>query len=180
MRIVPLVLALVMSAPGLANSVNTETIFGNPVSEGAGHMNMSPTRLDDPTFWSPAERSPEMRIAMAAREAMLRGRYAEAAGMLNSISLKRLPGANQLAGIANAKAGNLPEAERYLERAMRIDARDTLAMATLGLVRVQIGKRTEAEALLRTLETRQQRCASACERAVEIDRATQVLARALG
>lgn len=111
---------------------------------------------------------------------MMEGRHAEAAELLDSISLTHVPGANQLAGIANARAGNLPEAERYLERALRHDARDNLAMVTLGLVRLQLGKRAEAEELLRTLERRQKRCASACERAVEIDRATEVLARALG
>jgi Flp pilus assembly protein TadD len=180
MRIVPLMLALAASAPALAASVNSETIFGYPASEGAGLMNMSPTRLDDPTFWwTPVDRPAPLRIALAAREALLDGRYSEAAAMLNGISLAHMPGALQLAGIANARAGNLPEAERHLERAVQLDARDTMATVYLGLVRLQLGKRAEAEELLDTLEKQQKRCASACKRAAEIDKATGLLARAL-
>jgi Flp pilus assembly protein TadD len=124
--------------------------------------------------------SPQERIVWSARKAMDEGRYSEAARMLNGISLTHMPDANRLAGVANAQTGNLPEAELYLERALVRDARDSVATATLGLVRLQLGKRAEAEELLRALQKRQQRCASACQRADEIDRATMLLARALG
>jgi predicted Zn-dependent protease len=126
-------------------------------------------------YWSQQE-----LIILSARQAMKDGRHAEAAELLNGISLTHMPYFNQLAGVANAKAGNLPEAERYLERALARNARDSVAAVTLGQVRLQLGKRAEAEELLRGLEKRQARCASACERADEIDRATEVLARALG
>lgn len=124
--------------------------------------------------------SPQELVVRSARQAMREGRDAEAAEMLNGIGLTHMHDFNRLAGIANAKAGNLPEAEKYLDRVLVRDARDSVATVTLGLVRLQLGKREEAEELLRALEKRQQRCASRCERADEIDRATEVLARALG
>jgi tetratricopeptide (TPR) repeat protein len=173
-------LALVVSAPGLAASANTEIIFETPVSEGERLMNMWPTRMDDPTFWAPGAPATPARVALAARQAITEGRDADAATMLNGISLNNMPGAFQLAGVANARAGNLPEAEHYLERALQYDQRDHVAALTLGLVRLQLGKRAEAEALLRTLEKQQKRCAPACERAAQIDNATRLLARALG
>jgi Flp pilus assembly protein TadD len=126
-------------------------------------------------YWSQQD-----QIVWSARKAMTEGRYVEAAEMLNGISLTHMPDINRLAGIANAKAGNLPEAETYLELALVRDARDSVAAVTLGLVRLQLGKRAEAEELMRSLQKRQQRCGSRCERAAEIDKATEVLARALG
>lgn len=165
----------VWAAPAAA-----EPIARNPFYDSAGFAHAPPTGLGDPPVFFNSHLSRQERTVLAAREALRDGRYAEAADMLDGMSLTHMPGANQIAGLANAGAGRLPEAEQYLERALVRDARDSVATATLGLVRLQLGKRTEAEELLRTLQKRQQRCATACERAAEIDRATEVLARALG
>lgn len=172
MRIVPLVLALVVSAPGLAAPVNTETIFGNPVSEGARHMNMSPSGFVDTGV-------PRV-LFVQADTAFREGRYADAARILDGIGITFDAATNRLAALSHAGAGNLVAAERYFARALEADPRDARAQGGLGLVQLKLGKRAEAAALLRTLVTRQKRCASACERADEIDRATEVLARALG
>jgi tetratricopeptide (TPR) repeat protein len=128
----------------------------------------------DASFWD------NYRLYAKAVQAVEEGRHADAAHLYDC--LNRLPDARLYhpAAIAHLRAGNLPAAEVNFRNELFFDPRSARAQMGLGVVYVQQGRRTEAEELLRTLEKRQKRCASACERAAEIDRATEVLARALG
>lgn len=53
LRFVSALAFLVAATSASAQSPASETIFGYPMSEGAGLMAMSPTRLDDPSFRFP-------------------------------------------------------------------------------------------------------------------------------
>lgn len=158
MRIVPLVVALLAAMAASDVSATRET-----------------------SWMTDANLVNQRRLYWQAVQAMEEARYTDAARMFDR--LNELPlafGLFQPAGVAHLRAGNLRNAEVSFGRALRVDPRSAEAQLGLGLVYVQQGRRAEAEELLRTLEKRQKRCASACERADEIDRATEVLARALG
>jgi tetratricopeptide (TPR) repeat protein len=119
------------------------------------------------------------RLYARAVQAMEEERFSNAARLYDC--LNRLPDARlyYTAEIAHLRAGNLPAAEANFRNKLDMDPRSARSQLGLGYVYVQQGRRAEAEELLRTLQERQKRCASACERADEIDRATEVLTRAL-
>jgi hypothetical protein len=125
--------------------------------------------------------------AAQARAAVLKGaalaleerRYAEATQMLEGLDGTTLAG-TRMAGIAHAGLGDLEAAEARFRWVVRMNPRDFGSQAALGVVHLRMGKRSDAEAALRTLKRRQEICASACERADAIDKATEALTRALG
>jgi tetratricopeptide (TPR) repeat protein len=107
-------------------------------------------------------------------------RFADAARLFDC--LNRIPDTRLFytAAIAHLRAGNLQAAEANFRNELSLRPRSARAQLGLGFVYVQQGRRHEAEKMLRTLEQRQKRCGSRCARAAEIERATEVLARALG
>jgi Flp pilus assembly protein TadD len=156
MRIVPLLLALTTLVAGSAASATRDTSWAT-----------------DASIWN------QRRLYLQAVQAMELGHYADAARMFDRLNL--LPDARLYhpAAIAHLRAGNLAGAEVNFLNALLFDPRSARAQMGLGVVYVQQGKRPDAEELLRTLQKRQRRCASACERADEINHAVKVLSTAL-
>jgi tetratricopeptide (TPR) repeat protein len=87
---------------------------------------------------------------------------------------------NFLAGLAASGLDDLKAARKYYERAVKADKDLVGARRELGVTYVKLGEKDKADAQLAALKAMQEKCAGACAKAAEIDRAVQTLTAATG
>jgi tetratricopeptide (TPR) repeat protein len=88
--------------------------------------------------------------------------------------------ANFMAGLAKAGLGNLKDARRYYEKAVKYNDNLILAHLELGNTLVKLGETDKAKAELEDLKKRAAACADTCPQAADLRAAVPTLESALG
>jgi tetratricopeptide (TPR) repeat protein len=87
---------------------------------------------------------------------------------------------NYLAGLAAAGLADLKGSRKYYEHAVKADKELVGAVRELGITYAKLGEKEKADAQLAVLKMMQSKCAGACAKAAEIDRAVDAVSAAIG
>jgi tetratricopeptide (TPR) repeat protein len=90
------------------------------------------------------------------------------------------PNTNYLAGLAASGLGDLKAARRFYERASHRDRELVGAHRELGLTYLKMGERAKAQGELDGLNAMKAKCAGACAKSADIDKAIEAVSAALG
>lgn len=95
-------------------------------------------------------------------------------------SLPRDPNTNYMAGLARAGLGELKDASRFFEKAVKYDENLIPARQELGVTWAKLEKPDKAKAVLDDLKQRAAACADACPQAADLKAAIPAVEAALG
>jgi tetratricopeptide (TPR) repeat protein len=95
-------------------------------------------------------------------------------------SLPRDPNTNYMAGLARAGLGELKDASRFFEKAVKYDENLIPARQELGVTWAKLEKQDKAKAVLDDLKQRAAACADACPQAADLKAAIPAVEAALG
>ncbi len=95
-------------------------------------------------------------------------------------SLPRDPNTNYMAGLARAGLGELKDASRFFEKAVKYDDNLIPAHQELGIAWAKLEKPDKAKAVLDDLKQRAATCADACPQAADLKAAIPAVEAALG
>lgn len=95
-------------------------------------------------------------------------------------SIPRDPNSNYMAGMASAGLGELKDASRYFEKAVKYDANLIPAQQELGITWAKLDKPDKAKAVLDDLKQRSTACADTCPQAADLKAAIPAVEAALG
>ena len=90
------------------------------------------------------------------------------------------PSLNTVLGITYMELNDYKGAQKYLERAVKLDKKLILAHEQLGITYAKLGDRAKAEAELATLKQLQAACGTSCPDADKLNRAVGSISTALG
>ncbi len=90
------------------------------------------------------------------------------------------PSLNTVLGITHMELNDFKGAQKYLERAVKLDKKLILAHEQLGITYAKLGERPKAEAELATLKQLQAACGTSCPDADKLNRAVGSITAALG
>lgn len=164
-------LCLMLAAGALGAS--SALIASPPGGGGGGGGGMAPS-MSGPQYDAAAE----YRKGMEA----LQGEHYEDARKAFEHVLTVAPedaNTNFLAGLASAGLGNLKDARRFYEHAVRADHDLVQAHQELGITYAKMGDKAKAQGELDRLNQMQQKCGTTCAKAADIGKAIQALTAAM-
>jgi tetratricopeptide (TPR) repeat protein len=88
--------------------------------------------------------------------------------------------ANFLAGLAHGGLGDLKNARRHYERAVKSDSGMVAARQELGVTYAKLGEKEKAQAELASLNAMAAKCAEGCAKAADIKNAVEAVSTAMG
>jgi tetratricopeptide (TPR) repeat protein len=133
----------------------------------------------------PSESAPRFDATVEFKkgvEALKAEQYKDAETAFNHVLevAPRDANANFMAGLAQAGLGNLKDARRYYEKAVKYNDNLILAHLELGTTLVKLGETDKAKAQLEDLKKRATACADTCPQAADLRAAVPTLESALG
>ena len=115
-------------------------------------------------------------------EALKARRYEEAKASFMKVypDASKDPSLNTVLGITYMELNDYKGAQKYLEKAVKLDKKLVLAHEQLGITYAKLGDRAKAEAELATLKQLQAACGTSCPDADKLSRAVGSITTALG
>lgn len=149
-----------------------------PADGGGGGGNMQP---NSPPSMSARSYDPTAEYKKGL-EALQAQNYKDADRAFGHVlqSLPRDPNTNYMAGLARAGLGEMKQASRFFEKAVKYDDNLIPAHQELGIAWAKLEKPDKAKAVLDDLKKRAATCADACPQAADLKAAIPAVEAALG